>query len=82
MYKTYIIVLCMCISVNPVYACATCYSSEGGAQWAYKLTTVAMMLIPLALVVGCFIWLKKAAHAQEVVGGDKTSDIYVNDQST
>ena len=60
--------------MQPVYACAACYSSQGGAQWAYILTTVFMLLIPLAMVLGFTLWIRRAmlaqAHAADEVPND------------
>ncbi|MBH54561.1 MAG: hypothetical protein CMI18_09480 [Opitutaceae bacterium] len=41
------------------YACPVCFQSGGEERWAFYVTTAFLTLLPISMVGGLVLWLRK-----------------------
>ena len=68
-YKTIEIFALFLVLPSVLKACAVCFSGTEETLWAFYITTLILIILPIAMIVSVVLWLykKKSASVNQPV---------------
>lgn len=67
-----LVLLALAVLPDPVHACAVCFDANSEIRWSFLATTIFLSLLPLGMVAGTGLWIRR--RMQEMERSEGTGD--------